>query len=692
MATNPFDQFDEPVPDSRLPVDPYSGGADDPGPAANDAYGGGGSGTGRPLRVVVHGDAAPTPQGAANPFDQFDDAPPADTTEAPQEPPAPTMGGSIANAAAAVGQGLSGIPDAATNAAGAVMGEAARYGGRAIGSVADAMGLNGDSIRAGGEEAAANFYKPITIGGLIEKAAPTPEDGVGKGVRLAGQLGGGFLTVPGITPMAKAIPEMMGLNVPARVLPKALTEGQEVAAAAGRVSKETGTPMRPIAADVGGQRTKALTEFARKTPFGERINKAADVFAGDVSGARDVLAARSGTVRGAEGAGEVATAGADKFIKSSSQQGRRLYDTAEKLAGEARVSPAKALEELDRSIAELADTPGGADGIGELTKLREALAKGDVSVAGIRRMRSVLGQKYLDDGLRMSDLQRRVNRVIDAAGEDVTSSLNAAGKGDAATAYRAADDLWKARLNTIDKNLTPIIGKDGTKSGEEVLKALERAADGNGRRFQKFIEALPPEEAGSVKASLIARLGGARASAQNAAGDAFSLETFLTRWNTMTPRAKVVLFDKPTRAAMNDLARIAEGARATRTFANTSNSGTNIQAGAAVSSIGSTAALVATGNLLAAFLTSVPVAGQYITTRMMTSPRFVRWLVKTGGLPAKASPGVIRSHVAQLTAIATRDPASADITAFQRMLQGANDNLGRSGSAAASPDQRPDQQ
>lgn len=674
----------EAVPDDRLPVAPGTGGVD-------SSYGGGGQGTGKPLRVNISPDGDDPYADIADPFDDSAYGPDAvKPADVPASEPA-TWGGSLQNAVAAVGQGLAGIPDAATNALGAVMGEGARYGAKAIGAGADALGFDGESIRQAGEAAATKFYNPITIGGLIEKAAPTPPDATGKGVRLAGQLGAGFMTIPGVTPLANSIPKAMGLQAPKPLLNR-VTAAQEVSEAAEGLSEFTGQPMRVLPADMGGQTIKTLTEYARKTPFGQRVNEAASLAANDAGAARDFAATSTGAVKGLEAAGETAVAGADKYIKGSSRQAGKLYDEAEKLAGDARVSPKKALDELDRNISELAETPGGADGIAELTKLRDSLAKGDFTISGIRRMRSILGQKYLDDGLRMGDLQRRVNRVIDAAGDDVTDSLVGSGKSDAASAYKAADAAWKARVETIDRYISPIIGKDGFKSGEDVIKALEKAADGNGRRFQKFIEALPPEEAGAVRASIIKRIGQTKPSGQDAAGDVFSFETFLTRWNTMTPRAKVVLFDKPTREAMGNLAKIASGARMTRQFANSSNSGTNIQAGLAIGSVGSAAASAATGNLAPAFILAAPAAAQAITARMVTSPRFLNWLGRFSKIPANAKPGVIKSHLAQLTAIATRDPAAADITAFQKMLQGANDNAARTGSAAASPDERPNQE
>src|SRR5690606_13235399 len=119
------------------------------------------------------------------------------------------------------------------------------------------------------------------------------------------------------------------------------------------------------------------------------------------------------------------------------------------------------------------------------------------------------------------------------------TSLVNAGRGDAAQAYRMADRFWRERVDEIDRTLAPIIGKDGAKSAEQAFQAVERMTrtqGGNAQRLARLMSSLPDEEAAMVRATIIGRLGNARSGAQNAAGDAFSPQTFLTNWNDMSPR------------------------------------------------------------------------------------------------------------------------------------------------------------
>jgi hypothetical protein len=167
------------------------------------------------------------------------------------------------------------------------------------------------------------------------------------------------------------------------------------------------------------------------------------------------------------------------------------------------------------------------------------------------------------------------------------------------------------------------------------------------------------EEAGSIRATLIDRLGRARPGAQTAEGGQFSAGTFLTNWNKMTPRARASLFpDKGLRNDLNDIATLAEGTSGSQRLQNTSNT-----AGALMGS--------AQGNLAvqspAWFLTGGVV--QHLTGRLMASPRFARILARTGGLPEDRGR---RVFLEQAAVLATREGARrGDLTA---LMSAVNDN------------------
>jgi hypothetical protein len=273
-------------------------------------------------------------------------------------------------------------------------------------------------------------------------------------------------------------------------------------------------------------------------------------------------------------------------------------------------------------------------------------------------MRTALRDQFETAGLRNSNLERIANRVVDAASDDIVGGLQAQGLDQAARAYRVADRYWRNRLATIDDAIEPILGNaNNPKSGEQIVQSLKQAMAGNNRRFASFIEALPPQERGTVRASLISGLGRATKSQQDEMGEVFSLGTFLTHWNDIGASAKRTLFGDEARAALNDLALVARGAKQSQRFANTSNTG----AAVTTSALGA-AALTGPGILFAA----KALAGQYAAGRLLASPRFARWIAR---MPANPNPTQGRAYIGRLARIARAEPAIAnDVFDLQRRL------------------------
>jgi hypothetical protein len=414
------------------------------------------------------------------------------------------------------------------------------------------------------------------------------------------------------------------------------TEGQQVGAAAERLGMDV------LPADVGGPTTRRATSVIAQTiAGGQPVISAARRVIEQGKVVRDRAASAIGTVADPEAAGQAAAAGAEKYMKTSRSRIGRIYDTAASLAGDVRLPLPKAISEVDDQIARLGEVPGGGVGLKEAEDLREAL-NGDFTVQGIRDMRT---EMFVKPDFRGTPVERRMRRIVDAAAGDIEQGLRDAGKGDAANAFRMADKQWRERLSTIERVIEPIIGKaDAPRSGEEIVAALQRAGKGNAIRLGKFIDTLPSEESGMVRATIINQMGRAGDGAQNAAGDAFSLAKFLTDYNKLTPSAKVTIFGAEGRAALDDLAIVASGTKAAQQYANHSNTGGVV---GNLMTMGS-----ATGGL-PTFLTTI--AAQYGLGRLLASPRVARWIARAPrtGLSGPA-------YIERLSRIARAEPAIAN--------------------------------
>lgn len=443
-----------------------------------------------------------------------------------------------------------------------------------------------------------------------------------------------------------------------------LTEGQEVAQAAERQGIEV------LPADVGGPLTRRLTSAAAQAPLSASpvINAAQRVIE-QGKGALQRIAGDVGVASDVEAAGEAAARGARNFITTTRNRIGRIYDSAASMAGDVKLPLTNAKAVLDDQIARLEAVPGGGQGLEEAKAMRQAL-DGDFTVQGIRDMRT---EMFVAPEFRGTPVERRMRQIVDAASQDIEDGLRAAGKEDAAKAFASADKQWRERIQTISRVLEPIIGKseDKAKSGEEIIAALTRAAKGNSVRLRKFIGALPDDEASMVRATFINELGRAAPGAQDATGEAFSLAKFLTDWNKIGESAKAVLFPGETRAALNDLARVAQGTKEAQGYANRSNTSGGIWGNLGVLAASATASPTLAG---------IGAATQIIGGRVLSSPRFARWLAKA---PRKPNAAAEAAHIRRLSAIARSEPAIAnDLIGLQdALLRAANDNMSR---AAAS--------
>lgn len=276
----------------------------------------------------------------------------------------------------------------------------------------------------------------------------------------------------------------------------------------------------------------------------------------------------------------------------------------------------------------------------------------DISIDAIRRLRTSTRAEAVAEGLRGTDYNRRAGMVLDDLSEDIASQLSP----EAAAAFREADRAYAERLATIDDVMEEVVGPRGDRSAEAVANRLIGLSRGDSARLSRFLNAVEPEEAGIIRGSLIQEMGRATSNQQTAAGDAFSLQTFLTNWDKMPMRTRDTLFRGEHRQAIEALARYAQGARESRAYANTSNTGGAMSA-AAMARAGASG--------MAAFGTAGGTAVlENLTGRLLGSRRFAQWLARAPRDPAQNA-----AWARRLGVIATREPALApDIAPLQAAL------------------------
>lgn len=418
-----------------------------------------------------------------------------------------------------------------------------------------------------------------------------------------------------------------------------------------------------LPAQTGGTGTRIATAGGRQGFISEiPIAKAVDRQQGQLENVRTRASEAAGVAMDKEDAGELVRKAANIYSKKTGETGAALYTRARQRAAGVTASLDNAIAVIDEELAGIAQAPGGKDTAlyKELEGLKKNMAGGKFSIDGIRNMRSTLREEADFKGIRGSNTNRIYNRVVNAASDDMITALRAAGKDDAAAAFKTADDFWKKRVETIDEVLEPLLGKNTQRSGEQILSTLERlgnAETGNAANLRRLMNALPENEARNIRATVIDRLGKPTPGQQT--DNTFSLDKFLTDYNKLSGKAKSILFTGESRRALDDLAKIAAADKKAGRFLNTSNTARAVGVQAAVTG--------GAGLLLNPIVAGLMAGGQFAFGKLLASPKFATWLAKV-----PANPQAQAAHIKRLDSIAAAEPIIAnDIASIKQFLANA---------------------
>ena len=242
-------------------------------------------------------------------------------------------------------------------------------------------------------------------------------------------------------------------------------------------------------------------------------------------------------------------------------------------------------------------------------------------------------------------------RVYAALTLDLEAVAKYSGK-EAETALNVANRYTRAFSNTAKKTLEKIIKLDADERAYQFTK--QRVQDG-GSQLTRMRQQFEPEEWDTISASVLNQMGLARAGAQDATGEVFDVNKFLSEWSKLSPEAKEALFGgkryAEMRAGLDTLIDVASSLKGVEKFTNTSNSGKNMAAfmtlqgfAGALIGLGTGGPGAAVGGL------AVAISPRY-AAQLITSPKFIKWL--TTPIP---NPNSIYAHTGRLTAIAAEEP------------------------------------
>jgi hypothetical protein len=326
------------------------------------------------------------------------------------------------------------------------------------------------------------------------------------------------------------------------------------------------------------------------------------------------------------------------------------------------------------TLKDLTTIPAGAENTGQqfidpkLVQIRTALEK-DMQGASGAGLLGPDGQVIQSgNGMLPIDAVRRLKTMLGGM-------IQWDGRGDAANGalkkvYGALTQDITEGAQTIDPKLTPMINKANSdyqvatakmdilqnvinKAGgpDAIFNSLMSQSKTGSLPLRKVLVQLSPADRQLVAATQLKRLGLANPGVQNAAGDAFSADTFLTNWNRMNQDAKEALFGRLPEDYSRNISQLAQNIDRLKAYGKTLS---NPSGTASALRYGMTA-----GGLLSSIITGNykemgAVAGTVGVTKLLatalTNPKTVAWLVK------QTTPAVLMSSraAAMAGAIAPR--------------------------------------
>jgi len=262
--------------------------------------------------------------------------------------------------------------------------------------------------------------------------------------------------------------------------------------------------------------------------------------------------------------------------------------------------------------------------------------KSTLPYSALQDVRSKIGEKIANYKIGDSGDINDYRALYGALSEDMKG---AAAKADASAEFDAANAFTKGLHDTFD-TMNTVVNKNGGPSN--VFKAVMSSAKDDHEIVKTVVGSIPAPARKEFAAAVVNRLGRAVSSAQNNLGDEFSIQTFLTNWDKISPESRQVIFGsvgKDFAKDMDTLAKVAANVRkGSEVFKNPSGT-----AGAAANAnfafTAASAAAGGAGKLLFSLLGGAAISR--VTAKALTNPRIVKWIAQSSKKPIGALPTAI---------------------------------------------------
>lgn len=214
------------------------------------------------------------------------------------------------------------------------------------------------------------------------------------------------------------------------------------------------------------------------------------------------------------------------------------------------------------------------------------LPEPELPYGALKRQRTSVGEQ-LSNELLSGAPDAQWKRLYAGMSDDMRAAADAAGP-DASGDWKRANDYTKAGMGRLER-IGSFSNKDATP--EAIYSSLTKAAETGSSTLQAVKKSLSKGTRGQIAGTLIEQLGKAANGRQNADGDVWSPETFLTNWNKIKSGRQEILsgFDGAD-AVRRDIEAVAKATSmmrdSSKMWANPSGTAANLGARATLTAIG----------------------------------------------------------------------------------------------------------
>lgn len=410
------------------------------------------------------------------------------------------------------------------------------------------------------------------------------------------------LATPGIGLTGKA-------PVPSIAPTKALAPGQEVAAAANRLS-ESGSPVQvPVAVATDSVPVQRAAATARNIPLaGDPLVKAADKTLTQLGDKASEVASGYGGGTTA-GSGEAARESIKNYITGdSAAQSSKFYKRVDDAVDPAVKTDLTSTREAAQSILDRRANAAIGDQSGAVKRIEEAVTKPDgLNYEGIKDLRGYVRELKDNPSLLPADISgKELDAIYGGLTKDLKSAVYNAGGDKASVAFERANKHY-ALLSDRRESLAKIVGVNGDAPVERVFDRLSAMASSSSRgdisKLAQARKAIGSDDWNEFASGVVQKLG------RDVEGK-FSPDRFLTAYGKLSDAGKGILFRSGGKSELashlDDIATVSSRFKELRKFANPSGTSQSIFGGlegaALLHSPLSTIGAVVGGRLLATAL------------------------------------------------------------------------------------------